>query len=75
MTEIKIVDKQKYLDDHYPFDNSPKLMEKMECVHCGKIIIVGDYKVFNHEIVGEIICCPNAPDCDGTIIDWVPLRD
>jgi hypothetical protein len=20
----------------------------------------------------EFICCPNAPDCDGTVIDWFP---
>jgi hypothetical protein len=75
MKEIKIADKKNYLEGHAPFDNPPKLFEKRECLHCGKIITVGDYKVFEHEIVGEIICCPNAPECDGTIIDWIPLRD
>ena len=76
MTEIKIADKKKYLEDNYPFGGVPQLYEKRECLHCGKIITVGDYKVYRDEDDGfEYICCPHAPECDGTIIDWMPLRD
>jgi hypothetical protein len=32
---------------------------------------VGDFKVFADEEEFEYICCPNAPDCDGTVIDWM----
>ena len=70
MKEVFKKDKQKYFDDNYPFEDKPKLSDKVRCIHCGSIITVGDYKVFN---IGweEYIYCPNAPECDGTIIDWV----
>ena len=73
MKELKIDDKQKYFDDHYPFLDVPKLTDKKECIHCNKVIIVGDYKVFKNQSGFEFICCPNAPECDGTIIDWLPV--
>jgi hypothetical protein len=70
LQEVKIKNKQKYLDDNYPFGNPPKLTDKLRCLHCGSIISVGDYKVFKTGWE-EFICCPNAPECDGTVIDWV----
>ena len=74
MTEVKIDDKQKYLSESLVFEHPPKLTEKMECIHCGNIITVGDYKVFKDRLGGEYIACPNAPTCSGTVIDWIPLR-
>ena len=73
MKEIIVKDKQKYLEENYPFEGVPKLTDKLHCIHCDNDIIVGDYKVFleNGE---EFICCPNAPDCDGTVIDWVDIE-
>lgn len=73
MTEIQIVDKQNYLDQNYPFDTPPKLADRKECIHCGSTITVGDYKVFKDDAGLEYICCPHAPDCDGTVIDWFDL--
>jgi hypothetical protein len=73
MTEIKIEDKQKYLNENSPFADPPELKDKKECIHCGKIITVSDFKVFKDEYGDEYICCPNAPSCDGTIIDWMPI--
>lgn len=73
MKEIFIKDKQKYLNDEYPFEDKPKLSDKVRCIHCGSIITVGDYKVFKIDW-DEYICCPNAPECNGTIIDWMPLE-
>jgi hypothetical protein len=46
MKEIKIEDKQKYLEENYPFTNPPKLTDKKRCIHCKKEITIGDYKVF-----------------------------
>ncbi len=74
MTELKISDKQKYFTEKYPFTDPPKLTDKKECIHCGNIITVGDFKVFKDEFGDEYICCPNAPDCDGTVIDWLPVE-
>jgi hypothetical protein len=73
MEEIFIKDKQKYLKENYPFEEIPKLTDKKHCIHCDKDIVVGDFKVFfrNGE---EFICCPNAPECNGTLIDWVDVE-
>jgi hypothetical protein len=71
MTEIIIIDKQQYLNDHYPFADVPKLVDSKLCIHCNKIITVGDFKVFKNKSGFEYICCPNSPACDGTLIDWV----
>ncbi|MFT3704621.1 MAG: hypothetical protein QM802_19810 [Agriterribacter sp.] len=70
MKEILIEDKQSYLDANYPFEDVPQLTDKKHCIHCDKDITVGDYKVFIDEDGDEFISCPNAPECDGTVIDW-----
>lgn len=46
MKEIKIKNKQNYLNENYPFSNVPNLTEKKRCIHCDELIIVGDFKVF-----------------------------
>ena len=76
MKEIKIVDKQKYLNEHYPFGDIPKLTDSRLCIHCDNVIKVGDFKVFKEEDKDgfEYICCPNTPSCNGTVIDWMDLR-
>jgi len=71
MEEISIDDKQKYLTENYPFGNIPNLTDERCCIHCQSIIKVGDYKVYKDEFGDEFICCPNTPDCNGTVIDWV----
>jgi hypothetical protein len=73
MQEVIIEDKQKFLRINYPFADVPKLTDKKRCLHCHSIITVGDYKVFRVEDGSRLIYCPNAPDCDGTVIDWMPL--
>lgn len=71
--EVIVKDKQKYLNEEYPFEDKPKLSDKRRCLHCDGVFTVGDYKVFKIEW-DEYICCPNAPSCNGTIIDWVPAE-
>jgi hypothetical protein len=73
MQEVKIENKQAYFDENYPFSNQPKLTDKKRCIHCDNIITVGDFKVFKDKNGEEYICCPNSPDCDGTVIDWIRL--
>ncbi|MCK9426721.1 MAG: hypothetical protein M0Q21_11835 [Ignavibacteriaceae bacterium] len=74
MKEIIIKDKQKYLAEHYPFVGIPKLTDKRQCIHCDNIFTVGNYKVFKDKNGDEFICCPNAPNCDGMVIDWFELE-
>ncbi len=74
MEELKIQDHQEYFNNNYPFSDPPKLTEKRECLHCGETIIIGDFKVFKDNSKNEYICCPNAPRCDGTVIDWMPVK-
>ncbi len=74
MQEVIIIDKQKFLNENYPFGGPPELTDKFRCLHCGEVITVGDYKVYKEQ--GDnffYICCPNAPKCDGTVIDWIDV--
>lgn len=75
MNEIVVRDKQAYLEANYPFDPFPKLTDMKRCIHCDTVFAVGDYKVFKDEFGQEFICCPEAPDCDGTVIDWFNAED
>lgn len=75
MEEIKVSDKQKYLEDNYPFAEIPSLKEKKRCIHCNSIFTVEEFKVFKDYFGDEIISCPNAPECDGTAIDWFMIED
>jgi hypothetical protein len=70
MRELIIENKQQYLEENYPFAEVPELADRKKCIHCEEEIIVGKYKVFVDDEGEEYICCPNAPECDGTIIDW-----
>jgi hypothetical protein len=70
MEEVTIKNKKKYLDENYPFDPTPKLTDQKRCLHCDTVFTVGDFKVFKDEYGEELIYCPNAPGCDGTVIDW-----
>ncbi len=71
---FKIKAKKKYISNRNPFKEIDKLTDKKICIHCGKEIIVGDYKILieknkKNELLDYIVC-PNAPECDGTIMDW-----
>lgn len=61
--------------ENFFYRNSPFWHEdnyynkKQFCIHCYAIIEVKKYKV-----VGGLICCPNYPECNGTIIDWLPVE-
>jgi len=69
----EVKNKASYLKKNYLFGNVPKLTDKKHCIHCNEDIIVGDYKV---EILNgkEFIVCPNAPECDGSVIDWFDVK-
>lgn len=74
MQEVFVKDKQQYLNEHYPFGVAPDLADKFRCLHCGEVITVGDYKVYKEQGDDfEYICCPNTPNCNGTVIDWVDV--
>ena len=80
MKEVFVADKQKFLTENWPFgdgEGAYELTEKFRCLHCGEVITVGDYKVFKDADAVDpnflYICCPNAPECDGTLIDWIDV--
>ena len=72
----EIKNKESYLKKNYPFEDVPDLNDIKECIHCGKKIRVGDYKV-QIEKTGdkevELIVCPNAPECQGSVVDWFDI--
>jgi len=75
MEEISIEDKQTYLNQNYPFRGTPKITDLKNCMHCGKNFKVGEYRVFKLSPTFEAICCPNFPECGGTVIDWTDWID
>jgi len=75
MEEMITKNKQKYLNDNYPFEDTPELTDQKRCIHCDSVFTVGDYKVYKNKRGNEFICCPNAPDCNGTLIDWIPIDE
>lgn len=74
MKEVTISNKKEYLEKNYPFEGIPELYDRKRCIHCGENIVVGNYKVFKGSDGMEYICCPNAPECDGTVIDWIRIE-
>ena len=74
MEEIIIADKQKYLEEHYLFEDTPSLNDTKRCIHCDTVFTVGDFKIFKDKRGNKFICCPNAPNCDGTVIDWLEVE-
>ena len=74
MTKLTIPDKQAYLKENYPFANIPALTDKKRCIHCDTVFVVKDFKVFKNKSSDEFICCPNAPECNGTVIDWLDVE-
>ncbi len=71
--EISQDKKESYFLKNYIFENPPKMDSLRKCLHCGNTIRVGDYKVTIESDGEEYIMCPNYPECDGTIIDWMPV--
>ena len=68
------VDKKDFLKREAPF--KVNYNHKKQCIHCGNVIEVKNYKVEKKYLDGELcffILCPNAPECDGTIIDWISV--
>lgn len=74
MQEISISNKQEYLDKKYPFSIIPTLTDTRYCMQCRNEIVVGEYKVYKDDNGKESICCPNAPECKGTVTDWYKLQ-
>ncbi|WEK33567.1 MAG: hypothetical protein P0Y53_13835 [Candidatus Pseudobacter hemicellulosilyticus] len=71
MEEVFIRDKALYIKFKYPFSDIPALTDKRLCMVCHKEFVVGDYKVYRDAKGNEIVRCANAPECEGTVLDWV----
>lgn len=74
MEEILIKNKEEYLQMNYPFENPPSLNEKRQCLHCDNVFEIREFKVYKDSSELEYICCPHAPECDGSVIDWIQIE-
>jgi hypothetical protein len=72
MKKINIEDKLKYFNERKIFD-SIDYDDVVKCIHCEEIVHVKDYNVYEFDGV-ELIMCPNSPRCDGSLIDFFPLK-
>ena len=70
LIELNEDEKKLFLEFNYPFEPLVKMIERRFCLHCGEWFTVKDFKVEQKDKFNYIVC-PNAPDCDGTVIDWV----
>lgn len=65
-----------YLRHHCIRLNIPNMEDEMICLQCNSLFKVKDFKVVIttcdccNEYM-EYIVCPNAPDCEGDMLDWV----
>lgn len=64
-------EKKAYLEKNW---SGVDFNDEKTCIHCDEIIKVSEFKI---EIQNdfEYICCPNAPRCNGTAIDWFPISN
>ncbi|MDR7401505.1 MAG: hypothetical protein QN155_04700 [Armatimonadota bacterium] len=49
----------------------------VECIHCGRRFALGDavwVPLPGDPVVAGLWSCAHFPDCDGTLIDFVPVR-
>lgn len=75
----EIKNKEKFLKDNAIFEVN--INDKRHCIHCGQDFFVKDYKVeivymdIKDIVPVDFIVCPNAPNCDGTMIDWVTTEE
>lgn len=68
--ELTEDEKRRMLKAHFP---DLSMLGKRECLHCGSVITVGDFRVFKED--GFLtITCP-TDNCDGTPLDWMPLTE
>ncbi len=72
MTEIilKEEEKKNFILEHGYQDL--ELNEVRKCIHCGLTFEVKDFKAFEEGKRKKeyYVCCPNSPQCNGTIFDW-----
>ena len=72
VTNHKKMNREEFFNDRKPLDVD--FNEEYMCHHCEKKIKASEYKVLQEKKGGyRFIVCPNAPECDGTLIDWDDL--
>jgi len=71
---IRRGEKAKLFRMYYPFEVNFKMDSNKFCINCEQWIKVNDFKILVQlNLKGEkeiSVVCPNAPECDGSTIDW-----
>jgi hypothetical protein len=67
--EIPQEERKEFFEKHNFFPDM-NYDSKRCCIHCNEIITVSEYKI---ELLNDMkyICCPNAPSCTGTLLDFM----
>jgi len=73
--EILVKNKLDYYKKNNPFDEN-RYNENIKCLHCGNIFIFNEFKVVREKCPNgkEYIVCKHFPECDGSIIDFMPAN-
>lgn len=70
--EVTVTDKRDYYTKNNPFAED-RFDEKVRCIHCDNEFIFNEFKVIRNKTTNEeYIVCKHFPECNGTIIDFMP---
>ncbi|GHU64820.1 hypothetical protein FACS1894123_10130 [Bacteroidia bacterium] len=70
--EVTVKNKQNYYAQNNPFVED-RFNEKVCCLHCDDEFIFNEFKVIRNKTTNEeYIACKHFPECNGTIIDFMP---
>jgi hypothetical protein len=70
--EIAIANKRDYYEKNNPFMED-RFDEKVCCLHCDNEFVFNEFKAVREKSTGdEYIVCKYFPECNGSIIDFMP---
>jgi hypothetical protein len=70
---VPVTDKRDYYEKNNPFDED-MFNERVCCLHCDNEFTFNEFKVIRDNTTNEeYIVCKHYPECNGTIIDFMPI--
>ena len=68
-------EKEEFFNKYDPFEDNRTMDDEIRCIHCGETYKVKDFVAIKAKDGGYyVIVCKNFPKCNGSIIDWFPVK-
>lgn len=69
---VPVTDKKDYYEKNNPFAED-RFNEKICCLHCDNEFVFNEFKVIRNKTTNEeFIVCKHYPECNGSLIDFMP---